>query len=133
MHLYSLAKTDSEVLLLLDYDTGRLSRLRMNENEWVGGPSIGVDSPIVVRVKIAANALTIDHDGATTVANLFEPFTAVPVAGGMLYLPRAGGRHPAIVGVPGAGNATRRSISRSWRSTSVPIGNQRPSKPSPTM
>ncbi len=101
-HLYSLAKTDSEALLLLDYDTGRLSRLRMNENEWVGGPSIGVDSPIVVRVKIGAHALTINRGGTTTTAELFQPFTAVPLTGGTLYLPRAGGRHPAIVAVPGA-------------------------------
>jgi pimeloyl-ACP methyl ester carboxylesterase len=100
-HLYSLAKTDGDALLLLDYDSGRLSRLRMNENEWVGGPSIGVDSPIAVRVKIGANTLTIIRDGATTVAKVFEPFTAIAVTGGTLYMPRAGGRHPAIVAVPG--------------------------------
>ena len=101
-HLYSLAKTDGGALLLLDYYTGRLSRLRMNENEWVGGPSIGVDSPIAIRLKIGANTLTIIRDGATTVADVFEPFTALPVTGGTLYMPRAKGPHPAIVAVPGA-------------------------------
>ena len=99
-HLYSLTRTDGDAILLLDYDSGRLSRLRISEGEWVGGPSIGVEEPIAIRVKIADEKLTIN---SKVVATRFDAFATERVPGGTLYIPRAGGRHPAIVAVPGAG------------------------------
>jgi uncharacterized protein len=117
-HLYSLARTDSDALFLLDYDSGRFSRLRASRDEYVGGPSIGVEEPIVVRVRIADDAITITRDGRPTVAQRIDPFTTANVKfhsgevtlAGTLYLPRMPGRHPAIVAVPGGGNVTRRSM-----------------------
>ncbi len=104
-HLYSLTKTDGDALLLLDYHTGRLSRLRISENEWIGGPSIGVENPVAVRVTIGTNTLTINRTGTITTAEVFKPFTTLSVAGGTLYLPRTPGPHPTVVGVPGAGRS----------------------------
>lgn len=109
-HLYSIARTEGDALLFLDYDSGRLSRLRSSGGEYVGGPSIGVESPVKVRVTVGADALTIDRDGKRFKADRFEPFTTEEVPNGTLYLPRTRGRHAAIVAVPGAGNATRRAI-----------------------
>ena len=100
-HLYSLTKTDGDTLLLLDYDSGRMSRLRVGEGEWVGGPSIGVESPVTVRVKFSENSLTIN---SKTVATRVDAFTVEHVAGGTLYVPAVRGRHQAIVAVPGAGD-----------------------------
>ena len=100
-HLYSLTRTDSDAILLLDYDSGRMSRLRVGEGEWVGGPSIGVESPIAVRVKFSDEKLSIN---SKIVATRADVFTVERVAGGTLYLPRLRGRHPAIVAVPGAGD-----------------------------
>jgi pimeloyl-ACP methyl ester carboxylesterase len=99
-HLYSLTKTDGDAILLLDYDSGRLSRLRIGEGGWVGGPSIGVETPIALRVRIADDKLTINSE---TVASRVDAFTAQQLAGGTLYAPRPRGRHPAIVAIPGAG------------------------------
>jgi uncharacterized protein len=117
-HLYSLAKTDGDALLMLEYDSGRLSRLRGQDAEYVAGPSIGVDSPVTLRVSITKDAMTIDHDGTRIVAQHIEPFTTEEITlrsgdvtlAGTLYLPRSAGRHPAMVAVPGGGNATRRSM-----------------------
>jgi uncharacterized protein len=104
-HLFSLAKTDGDALLLLEYDSGRLSRLRLNEDQWIAGPSIGVENPVVVRVTIGTNTLTINRPGTITTAELIRPFTTLSVAGGTLYLPRTKGPHPTVVGVPGAGRS----------------------------
>ena len=98
-HLYSLTKTDSDALLLLDYDSGHLWRLRMNEGEWVGGPSIGIDSPVSMRVRISDDKLTINSKIVATRADVFAVEKA---SGGTLYLPRASGRRPAVVMVPEA-------------------------------
>jgi pimeloyl-ACP methyl ester carboxylesterase len=99
-HLYSITKTDGDSILLLDYDSGRLSRLRIGEGGWVGGPSIGVETPAVLRVNIADDKLTINTE---IVANRVDAFTTQQLPGGTLYAPRAHGRHPAIVAIPGAG------------------------------
>lgn len=99
-HLYSLTKTDGDAILLLDYDSGRLSRLRIGEGGWVGGPSIGVETPAALRVDIADDKLTINSE---IVANRFDVFKVQQLGGGTLYAPRTAGRHPAIVAVPGAG------------------------------
>jgi pimeloyl-ACP methyl ester carboxylesterase len=99
-HLYSLTKTDGDAILLLDYDSGRLSRLRIGEGGWVGGPSIGVETPTALRVDIADDKLTINSE---IVANRFDAFTVQQLPGGTLYAPRTHGRHPAIVAIPGAG------------------------------
>ncbi len=117
-HLYSLAKTDGDALLLLDYDSGRFSRLRQQGSEFVGGPSVGIDSPVAVRVKVGEQAITIDREGKHIVAHRLDAFTTESITlinGGLrlegtLYRPRIGGRHPAIVAAPGGGNATRRSM-----------------------
>ncbi|HYS52489.1 MAG TPA: alpha/beta fold hydrolase [Thermoanaerobaculia bacterium] len=100
-HLYSLTKTDSDAILLLDYDSGQMSRLRIGEGEWVGGPSIGVESPVTIHVRISGDRLTIN---SKIVATRVDAFTVEHVAGGTLYVPRTRGRHQAIVGVPGAGD-----------------------------
>ena len=99
-HLYSITKTEGDAILLLDYDSGRLSRLRIGEGGWVGGPSIGVETPIAMRVTIADDKLTINSD---IVANRYQSFKTQQLPGGTLYSPRANGRHPAIVAIPGAG------------------------------
>jgi pimeloyl-ACP methyl ester carboxylesterase len=113
-HLYSLTKTDSDALFLLDYDSGKFSRLRASGDEYVSGPSIGVDEPIVLRVRIASDAITMNRSTAQRI----DPFTTEDVKvrsgditlAGTLYLPRTPGRHPAIVAAPGGGNATRRTM-----------------------
>lgn len=120
-HLYSLAKTDSDALFLLDYDTGRFSRLRASGDEYVSGPSVGVEEPIALRVRIEDDAIKILQRGQSTVAQRIDPFTTEDVKvrsgdvglAGTLYLPRTPGRHPAIVAAPGGGNATRRSMALS--------------------
>jgi pimeloyl-ACP methyl ester carboxylesterase len=99
-HLYSLTKTDGDAILLLDYDSGRLSRLRIGEGGWEGGPSIGVETPTALRVNIADDKLTINSD---VVANRFDAFKVQQLSGGTLYAPRTKGRHAAIVAIPGAG------------------------------
>jgi pimeloyl-ACP methyl ester carboxylesterase len=99
-HLYSLTKTEGDTTLLLDYDSGRLSRLRIGEGGWVGGPSIGVETPIAIRVRIADDKLTINSE---TVASRVDAFTTQQLTGGTLYAPRTRGRHPAVVAIPGAG------------------------------
>jgi len=99
-HLYSLTKTEGDAILLLDYDSGRLSRLRIGEGGWVGGPSIGVETPTALRVNIADNKLTINSE---IVANRVDAFNVQQLTGGTLYAPRTRGRHPAIVAIPGAG------------------------------
>ena len=99
-HLYSITKTDGDAILLLDYDSGRLSRLRIGEGGWVGGPSIGVETPAALRVGITDERLTINSD---IVANRVDAFTIQQLPGGTLYTPRTTGRHPAIVAIPGAG------------------------------
>src|SRR2546430_10166625 len=99
-HLYSLTKTDGDAILLLDYDSGRLSRLRIGEGGWVGGPSIGVETPIAMRVNISDDKLTINSE---IVANRVNAFNVQQLPGGTLYTPRTNGRHPAVIAIPGSG------------------------------
>src|ERR1700682_4157324 len=116
-HLYSLSRTDSDALFLLNYDTGRFSRLRPSGDEYVAGPSVGEEEPIVVRVKVGEGAMVISAP-TQTIARRIDPFTTEDVRGrgggvtlaGTLYAPRSPGPHSAIVAVPGGGNATRRSM-----------------------
>jgi pimeloyl-ACP methyl ester carboxylesterase len=51
-------------------------------------------------VKVSDDKLTINSE---IVASRADAFTTESVAGGTLFLPRAHGRHPAIVAIPGAG------------------------------
>jgi hypothetical protein len=59
-----------------------------------------VETPAVLRVNIADDKLTINTE---IVANRVDAFTTQQLPGGTLYAPRARGRHPAIVAIPGAG------------------------------
>ena len=102
-HLFSIAKTDGNALLLLDYDTGRLSRLREGGDGYIAGPSIGVDTPIAVKVLAAEDSLTIDRGDEHTVAKRVAIRTEKSPFG-TLYLPPAAGKYPLMVVVPGATN-----------------------------
>jgi pimeloyl-ACP methyl ester carboxylesterase len=97
-HLYSLTRTDSDAILLLDYDSGRMSRLRIAEDGWVAGPSIGVDSPIATRVRFTDQKLTMN---SAIVATRDDAFRIERIEGGRVFVPRTPGRHPAVVAVPG--------------------------------
>lgn len=105
--LYSVAKTDGDALLLLDYDTGRLWRLRPGGDGYVAGPSIGIDSPIALRVLANDGELVIHHGEAgaastSVVAKRLDAFRTELTARGTLYLPAAAGRHPLLIAVPGS-------------------------------
>ena len=81
---------------------------------------MGDEEPIVVRVKVSEAAIVISAP-TRVVARRLDPFTTEDLKvrsgdvtlAGTLYLPRSPGRHPAIVAVPGGGNATRRSMALS--------------------
>jgi pimeloyl-ACP methyl ester carboxylesterase len=110
--LYSIAKTDGDALLLLDYESGRLSRLRAGGDGYVAGPSVGVDNPVAVRVLADDQSLTIDGD-QHVVAKRIDAFRTEDVANGTLYLPAGQKKYPLMIAVPGSGRATRRSFALS--------------------
>ncbi len=101
-HLYSVAKTDGDALLLLDYDSGRLSRLRPGGDGYVAGPSIGIDSPIALRVIADDQTLRMDRGGKRVTANRLDAFKTEKAAAGTLYLPIMPGKHPLMIAVPGS-------------------------------
>ena len=107
--LYSIAKTDGDALLLLDYDSGRLSRLRAGGDGYVAGPSIGIDTPIAVRVLADDESLTIDGEQHIE-AKRVDAFRTEDVANGTLYLPAGSKKSPLLIAVPGSGRATRRTF-----------------------
>ena len=108
-HLYSIAKTDGDALLLLDYDSGRLSRLRAGGDGYVAGPSIGVDNPVAVRVLADDQSITIDGE-QHVVARRVDAFRTEDVANGTLYLPVGLKKYPLMIAVPGSGRASRRAF-----------------------
>jgi pimeloyl-ACP methyl ester carboxylesterase len=107
--LYSIAKTDGDALLLLDYESGRLSRLRPGGDGYVAGPSIGVDTPIAVRVLADDERLVIDGEQHVE-AKRVDAFRTEDAGNGTLYVPASPGKHPLMIVVPGSGRATRRAF-----------------------
>jgi pimeloyl-ACP methyl ester carboxylesterase len=109
-HLYSIAKTDGSALLLLEYDTGRLSRLREGGDGYVAGPTIGAETPVAVRVVADDDTLTIDRGTEHIVAKRANPFLTENLPLGTLYVPTTAGKHTLLIAVPGAGSSTRRAM-----------------------
>jgi len=110
-------------LVFLDSKTLREGRLyQVSEPEFVAGPSLGLDEPVVIRVTFLRdhrgkiNAIRWNGDRVhNRVAGRIAPHKTESieirngdvVLRGELFLPTTKGRHPAIVLAHGSGPATR--------------------------
>jgi len=110
-------------LVFLDSKTLREGHLlQTSDREFVAGPSIGVDEPVVIRVEFIrdergkVNAIRWNGDGIhNRLARRIAPHTTESVEirngdvvlRGELLLPTTKARHPAIVFAHGSGPATR--------------------------
>jgi hypothetical protein len=110
-------------LVFLNSKTLREGRLhQISEREFVAGPSLGLDEPVVIRVTFLRdhrgkiNAIRWNGDGVhNRIAGRIAPHKTESieirngdvVLRGELLVPTTKGRHPAIVLAHGSGPATR--------------------------